>query len=220
MMHKPSLFIPSLTATEIGHTCAFQFHGTFNGHRHHDRHRTSSISSTRLLHNGGFFGLTDDGDFAILGVNMQDNVDDDDNDTNPLTSSSGQDSLDMASFLTGTIFDNGAKSVGKSVDTVAVTESNNSLDRDTLRNTSQKIRSQRTINPQTQADIAEYLTQIMPIISKDEIEQYSIELDHIGFHPNCVSACELKLEDLDFMKVLHGRYFYKVVMDDHSNEDV
>ena len=55
------------------------------------------------------------------------------------------------------------------------------------------------------------LTEI-PKLNQNDIEAYSRGLSKIGFHPECVTVCELKYEEFDFMKVLHQRYLF--------NEDI
>jgi hypothetical protein len=200
-MMRPSLFIPALTATQINHTYAFQ--QTQNAFKIYTRTDHRAFSPT-ILNIG--YGLTDDGDFAILGVNMQD-PDEDDDATAPPTS--GQ-SLD-GTFLTGTIFDGANGSANTDSDTVVTETLEQGAERTNVSGKKSPNQPTFTTDKETQAEISEYLMEIMPTISKHDIETYSIQLGNIGFHPKCRTMCELTLDDLDFMKVLHARYFFKEV---------
>ena len=156
------------------------------------------------------FGLTDDGDFAILGVNVDD-TDDDDETTIPRGQSLDG---DLSSLLSGTIFVTETRSSASS-----------SAVQSSLLSSTESIMGQRpdiadekdsnnihyATNNEALGEIMEYLVEIMPTISEDDIESYAAGLGNIGFHPKCITMCELKLEDLDFMKVLHRRYFFNEV---------
>lgn len=186
-----------LLALQCIYTAAFQ------GFNRHIRHRLPSRGRTKL--NIGGFGLTDDGDFAILGVNMQDPDEDVDD-----TSSLGQ-SLDgdISSLLTGTIFDGATKEI--SISTSPSQRINGSTQQASNHQGTVDNKTTFNIDEEAQAEIMEYLMEIMPTVSEDDIEQYSVGLSNIGFHPKCVTMCELKLDDLEFMKVLHRRYFFNEV---------
>ena len=60
-------------------------------------------------------------------------------------------------------------------------------------------------------EIEEWLLTVIPKLSDNDIESYTRGLSRIGFHPECATMCELKYEDLEFMKVLHRRYLFNEV---------
>ena len=155
------------------------------------------------------FGLTDDGDFAILGVNV-DEPDDNDEKIIPKDERLGG---DVSSLLSGTIFD--TKSQSKAADTVQYKSSEYIHVPMGQKATIAEERSFHKIhdvtNEEALGEIMEYIVELMPTISEDDIEYYAAGLNRIGFHPKCITMCELKLEDLDFMKVLHRRYFFNEV---------
>ena len=66
------------------------------------------------------------------------------------------------------------------------------------------------IVPKIDPAVKQWLFDTLPSLDKnDDLELYSEQLTRLGFHPDeCPSMCEISYEDLDFMKVLHRRYFY------------
>jgi hypothetical protein len=52
---------------------------------------------------------------------------------------------------------------------------------------------------------------IIPSLCLKDSKAYARELFYIGFDPACVTQCELQLDDLHFMKLLHQRYLYNEV---------
>jgi hypothetical protein len=44
-----------------------------------------------------------------------------------------------------------------------------------------------------------------------DLEAYAEGLSNIGFRPLCPSQCELRYDDLDFMRVLHRRYLHREI---------
>jgi hypothetical protein len=160
------------------------------------------------------FGLTDDGDFAILGVNVQD-PDEDENPTNAGQNVGG----DISSLLAGTFLGaskDKSSTIASSIDwqnvgTPSATSSYVGVQQGSVSNNNRLDNTNLSMDEEAFADIMEYLMEIMPTISEDDVERYSVGLINIGFHPKCVTMCELKLEDLDFMKVLHRRYFFNEV---------
>ena len=197
MRHHHNLLVPSLAATRSSSAAAFQC--IYRGNSFYSSQRLS-----RLKLNVGGFGLTDDGDFAILGVNMKDPDDDDDDDATIFSQSING---GFSSMAVGTIFDQTSSQA-----TIAPVSQTISSD---YHITSSKGNrpdvTKFSINEEIKGEIREYLMEVMPTISQDDVESYSIRLGEIGFSPTCVTMCELKLEDLDFMKVLHRRYFFNEV---------
>lgn len=60
--------------------------------------------------------------------------------------------------------------------------------------------------------VKQWLFDTLPSLDEnDDLDLYSERLTKLGFHPECPSVCEISYEDLDFMKVLHRRYFYKEI---------
>lgn len=59
--------------------------------------------------------------------------------------------------------------------------------------------------------INEWLTKTYPKLSDADLKAYSQGLSKLGFHPKCPTICELKYDDLCFMKILHARYFFSAI---------
>lgn len=224
MVSMSLFFVPSLGRYSCTNASIHGFHPCNiithpSKHNGNTRYRGTGYSSVRdnsRLYIGSF-GLTDDGDFAILGVNMKDPDEDDETISNAGESLGG----DISSLLSGTIFDGTTekKPLNRTTSTNWQNLGTPSIDAtygsfQQGPNTSNQNKWDRTtfhVNDKAQNDIMEYLVEIMPTISEDDIENYSIALSNIGFHPKCVTMCELKYDDLNFMKVLHRRYFYNEV---------
>ena len=195
MRHHIAL-VPSLAATRSSSAAAFQC--TCRGNSFYSRQRLSHMKL-----NVGGFGLTDDGDFAILGVNVKD-PDDDDDDTTVLGQSING---GISSMALGTIFDQTSSQAA----TAPVSQTISSDDHNTASKENGPHEIKFSINKEIKSEIREYIMEVMPTVSEDDVERYSIGLGKIGFSPTCITMCELKLEDLDFMKVLHRRYFFNEV---------
>ncbi len=194
-----------------------------------------SSSHCLLRGNDSFYGLTDDGDFAIIGVNAYDSSDDDSND-----SSIDQSVGDLSSLLVGTTFA-GLNASPTTATSTAVsqtpTTSNNAVfgQIDTTSSTKNmdgkrgnvigEIGEQRQLQPQQQqpykrssiadesalSEIKEWLLSIIPTLNQQDVDLYTRGLNEIGFHPACVTMSELQYEDLAFMKILHARYIFNEV---------
>jgi len=151
-------------------------------------------------------GLTDDGDFAIPGVNAGEITE---NESNKIDTS-------HASFNTGTSI--GWQGVGNMLFNEALLKSGRV---DMGVGSANKYRDFRgnEIVPKVDPLVKAWLMESMPSLNEDDMETYAEGLTTIGFHPQCASMCELKYEDLDFMKVLHRRYLYKEITgQDHPCE--
>jgi hypothetical protein len=226
-MHANSLFVPS-----IGFATQYLRGNCINSqHQRIYRRRCQSIPFSRLqtrhFVGSDSFGLTEDGDFAMFGVNMQDPDEDQDKPT------VGQSlSGNISSLLTGTIFDNanantkpfttGTPIDWQNVGTAPIVSSARGsraddahfgldMQRGLHEKALRDLLIQKGLDEDVLNEIEEYLMEIMPTLSETDVENYAMGLGSIGFHPKCVTLCELKLEDLDFMKVLHRRYFFNEV---------
>eukprot|EP00985_Skeletonema_marinoi_P016155 scaffold8609_cov101-Skeletonema_marinoi.AAC.1 len=200
--------------------------------------------SSSQLYGDPSYGLTDDGDFAILGVNAYDNSDDD-------NSSMGQSVGSVSSILAGVgLSEVTTQSSGPESTNTAVSRNNNMpnfgsttssindaifgrLDSGSMmgipdakrgsvigenvgeRSTDTQQQNQYTrssdVDETTLFEIQEWLFSIIPALNEQDAESYSRGLDAIGFNPGCVTMCELQIEDLGFMKVLHRRYLFNEV---------
>ena len=189
-------------------------------------------SSTHCLHlsNDSFYGLTDDGDFAILGVNAYDSSDDDNNE-----SSIGQSVGDLSALLSGTTFAglNESPTVNQTPTTsndaifgqIDTTSSTKNMD-GKRGNVIGEIGEQRQLQQQQRqsynkrsssadgavlSEIKEWLLSMIPTLNQQDVDLYTRGLNAIGFHPVCVTMSELQFEDLAFMKILHQRYIFNEV---------
>lgn len=191
--------------------------------------------STRMAadFSSGSYGLTDDGDFAILGIN----VDDDDEGSN------GESSLLSGASFLGSLLDSkrtvqtpfGFGNLDDNNDLFAADalsgdfEMNtvNILEKDTNHLTSLASREEVPIRvaPNDEQQMGEELSlqqwvlEVIPTLCEKDAAVYARGLSQIGFHPQCVTQCELKWEDLHFMKLLHRRYlFHEVTGEGHPWE--
>ena len=67
------------------------------------------------------------------------------------------------------------------------------------------------IDEELLSDVKEWLVTIIPKLNGNDVDEYARGLSGIGFHPECVTMCELNYDDLDFMKVLHRRYLFNEI---------
>lgn len=180
-------------------------------------------SSSHCLHlsNDSFYGLTDDGDFAILGVNAYDSSDDDNND-----SSIGQSVGNLSSLLVaGTTFAGLNESPAVNQTPISSTSSTKNMDGKRgnvigeIGEQSQLQQQQPPYNKRSSSsadeaalsEIKEWLLSIIPTLNQQDLDLYTRGLNEIGFHPACVTMSELQYEDLAFMKILHARYVFNEV---------
>ena len=66
-------------------------------------------------------------------------------------------------------------------------------------------------NDEDEKSLKAWLLATIPKLNQHDLEAYSRGLGEIGFHSECVTMCELKYEDLGFMKLLHRRYLFNEV---------
>lgn len=174
-------------------------------HWHLNSSTRTSLSISRSDDYGNLSGLTDDGDFAILGINAHNNNDDDDeNDT--------VESNRQLFPNTGTSI--GWQGVGNMLFNEPLLKSGN-VDigvgpRNRYRNFrgNEVLPKEEFIDPQ----VEEWLMEVLPSLDESEVECYAQGLSSIGFRPQCPSLCELQYDDLDFIeKVLHRRYLFKEI---------
>lgn len=197
------------------------------------------ILSQLHMSNDPFYGLTEDGDFAILGINAHDDSDE----NNSRSTRTGQSVGDLSSLLSGVMFSGlndpstqfSRRTTATSM-TVSSAPVNNAifgrLDSTSFSGSDAKgdiligeigersdnsqpqlVQSRRSssVDEATISEIKEWLLSIIPALNDHDVEYYSTGLNKIGFSPNCVTMCELQFSDLDFMKLLHRRYLFNEV---------
>ena len=100
-----------------------------------------------------------------------------------------------------------AQSINLIDDTPTTSSSDSSIDKTRKDNDS----SNYVTDEESLLDIEDWLLSIIPKLNPNDIRAYASGLDKIGFNPNCITQCELRYEDLTFMKVLHRRYLFNEV---------
>lgn len=238
---QPSAFVKALPAPRQLQSPSFftsqrPNHGilsTFHHHTsvlHHRRHTTWHLTMS-----SSDFGLTEDGDFAIFGVNLEELSSPSEETTSTANGSVIGDNL--SSLLSGARFSGlmdgnaaqsemtfstgtpiGSRSIGLPSlnDTIfgrigggsSASSFANQYDvrRDSTTNSINVEMDDESLN-----DNKEWLHSVIPTLSSSDLDLYARGLYRIGFHPECVTMCELKYEDLEFMKVLHRRYLFNEV---------
>ncbi|KAL7539355.1 hypothetical protein ACHAXR_009208 [Thalassiosira sp. AJA248-18] len=218
--------------------------------RCHGHHRFSVVLR---LANDPFYGLTDDGDFAILGVNVDEETTSGDADTGDgqLIGSNLSSLMSETSFsgISGDILSKPTPPKPNIQPTDALMDSRtagladamslndalfgrlppNDMGTVTTNDTSNRIigdfegiavgkkigGTYPILNNEHDEnlflDIKDWLLSVIPKLNENDIESYTQGLSNIGFHPDCATMCELKYDDLDFMKVLHQRYIFNEV---------
>jgi hypothetical protein len=152
-------------------------------------------------------GLTDDGDFAILGINVSlddnNNVDD-------------EKIMDMHNYNSKNDFNTGTLIGSGGVGTMLFNEHLQRSGRVDLgvgaTNKYRDFRGNEIVKKDGHPIVKEWLLELLPNLDIYDVESYAEGLSNIGFDPNCKSQCELQYDDLDFMRVLHRRYLYKEIM--------
>ena len=194
-----STLILCLLGTSVPRGCAFLQHEIGVLHQH-----PPPLSSSRYrLDVGQFDGLSEDGDFLIVGINGGD----------PLETTSDESNCAASSPQSLPSFGLRVTSADDSIDLAAV----------------QRFKEERPrtgINAVDSDDdeealesVGEWLSEIMPTLRDADITRYARQFVAIGFDPSCVTQCELTWDDLDFMKMLHRRYlFNEITGQDHAWE--
>ena len=150
------------------------------------------------------YGLTDDGDFAILGVNVEEKAEGDDSDGNGPSSTSISGSSNSGTEI-------GWQGVGNMLFNEELLKSGR-VDMGVGATNKYKDFRGNEIVPKTDPIVKEWLLEILPSLKdSDMIDTYAEGLSNLGFHPQCASMCELTYDDLDFMKALHQRYLFKEI---------
>jgi hypothetical protein len=67
------------------------------------------------------------------------------------------------------------------------------------------------VESQEQKRMQSWLLGVIPTLNDKDLTKYATGLLDIGFDSECVTSCELRLSDLQFMKVLHRRYFFNEI---------
>jgi hypothetical protein len=163
----------------------------------------SARSLRSSLQNNEFMGLNDDGDFLLYGINAEDPTSD--KDTSDISDIQMIPGIEALSFLgINSSYNDSPSTVTKTAPPPFPTAS---TDHTTTRNDD-------FISPDEEqiiSDVEVWLLNIIPSLCLKDSKAYARELFYIGFDPACVTQCELQLDDLHFMKLLHQRYFYNEV---------
>lgn len=153
------------------------------------RRRPAAISSIRLLPSEeewapDILGLTDDGDFAMTGINTD----------HPVSRASH--SSDAVPILDGLSIS--GMGISSFDDPIAERDDGFTSSDDVVdRRGDDEIRR-----------VEAWLSKLLPALNPNDLTAYSRELVSIGFDPECVSRFEVRFDDLRFMKLLHRRYVY------------
>ena len=189
------------------HVALYQSNSLFGQNHYHRHHHSTTRTSLSMSDDyGNLSGLTDDGDFAILGINAHNNNDDDDDENDTVESNR------QLFPNTGTSI--GWQGVGNMLFSEPLLKSGN-VDigvgpSNRYRNFrgNEVLPKEEFIDPQ----VEEWLMEVLPSLDESEVECYAQGLSSIGFRPQCPSLCELQYDDLDFIeKVLHRRYLFKEI---------
>jgi hypothetical protein len=168
---------------------------------------SSPPTSTSLFHSksdgygyGG--GLTDDGDFAILGINASSDEDEDGNENEDV-------GVGRKEFDRGTSI--GSLGVGNMLFDESLLRSGR-VDMGTGSNKKYgDFRGNVILNKTGDTRVKKWLLDVLPSLDAYDLESYAEGLTNIGYNPSCPSQCELTYDDLEFMKLLHRRYLYREI---------
>jgi hypothetical protein len=153
-------------------------------------------------------GLTADGDFAIFGINyhdtasLQNNNKDTNASENPLGGFLLQQLTGGASSLVGTSSNVPISSPMEHFNRVPSSGSSNQMPLSS---------SSTDIDPFQLEEMEEWLLEVIPTLKEADLELYARGLLSIGFDPDCITQSEIRMEDLQFMKILHRRYFFNEI---------
>jgi len=180
---------------------------------------TFSLRQQRYLsqEDGGFIGLTEDGDFALFGINAEDPaLITDDEEKGPIFSSAmskfGLDN-NLSALLAGNAMEE------RRVDSLAPIDKN-------LRMADKGVAGPREptqvvkyddknvhVDPEEQSWLEAWLLEMIPTLKPNDVGRYARKLVLIGFDPECITRSEITLDDLSFMKTLHRRFLFKKISD-------
>ncbi len=143
----------------------------------------------------GISGLTDDGDFAIFGLNAEETSDIE----QPKSNDGMNTGTPIGSQLVGNMLFNDDLLKSGRVDLGV--------------GTANKYRDFRgnEIVPKVDPSVKEWLLETLPALDENDLSSYAAGLTDIGFNQECPSMCEIRYDDLDFMKTLHRRYLYNEI---------
>ena len=189
---------------------------------------TASLPLRMMPDYGYGGGLTDDGDFAILGINVAPDEDEDGRGGEGEEKKKGDeydDFDDSANSNTGDDDDYRRRrrmdyDTGTSIGWQGV--GNMLFDESLLRSGRvdlgagptrryRDFRGNNIVPKSIDADVRDWLSGLLPTLDAYDLEAYAEGLTNIGFAPSCPSQCEVRYDDLDFMKVLHRRYLFKEI---------
>jgi len=143
-------------------------------------------------------GLTDDGDFAILGVNASEQTEEED------TTNSNINNINTGTSI-------GFEGVGSMLFNEELIKSGRVDIGVGSSNTYKDFRGNEII-PKIDPAVKQWLVDVLPSLDENDIELYAAGLTSLGYHPECPSLCEIRYDDLSFIsKVLHKRYLFKEI---------
>mmetsp|Transcript_17955 Transcript_17955/g.52059 ORF Transcript_17955/g.52059 Transcript_17955/m.52059 type:complete len:274 (-) Transcript_17955:210-1031(-) len=175
-------------------------------------------------------GLTDDGDFALFGINAVDPT--------TITSTTRGGDGDSASsppglsFLLGMDRGDGEGSSVTAMTPLSVPPAASAPtagDQFLWETAGRPVETQKSewegerghassasssvhVDPEDVAWLEDWIADAMPTLKPSDAREYARGLARIGFDPECVTRSELRMDDLSFMKVLHRRYLYEKVL--------
>ena len=158
---------------------------------------------------GDYYGLTDDGDFAIFGVNAAAE------DGAPAGEGGGGGAADGPP-REGTAV--GWEGVGRMLFDEPLLQSGRKDLGVGAGNAYRDFRGNEVV-PKADPRVREWLAAALPALDAGDVGTYAEGLTALGFRPRCASARELTPEDLEFMKPLHRRYLYKQIMGEEHTDD-
>lgn len=160
--------------------------------------------------------IKDDGDFAILGVNVEEATDGDASDGQivGLDLLSSTMSAGVSANAGGGDTSLSDAFVGRLLQDNTLLSNDANDDATNEGGISKPLEAHAAggaIDEEDEESLKAWLLEVIPKLNRHDLGAYARGLSGIGFHPECVTMCELKVDDLDFMKVLHRRYLFNEV---------
>ena len=191
-------FFPNLTVGFLAATTADGFNIPTNIQTKQRTLPSLALSDENVV------GLTDDGDFAISGVNI--------GQQQPQSSELGGDLASILGLSSVSAINDAAVEPPAPVFPAMVSPTPLPAPVPTPVPEISVQKGQPPVVSEEQLErVQEWLMTSIPTLMDNDIELYADNLCLIGFDPECVSSGELLLEDLNFMKLLHQRYLYKQI---------
>lgn len=163
--------------------------------------RSRGYQSQKYLAENSLIGLSEDGDFAMVGINVDD--------SETLKSKNNpSEGTEASSLMSGLSF------LGiRNIESIAET----SPDIETAAMTEATAIQFKGDDKEEQTLLEMWLLDVIPTLSPMYVQRYAKNLVKIGFDPDCDTRYELRFEDLSFMKLLHQRYFYHEIIGTTNN---